>query len=236
MAAEGTFNEAAPVQDVHMRIRVPDPSRPSRLYPPTSCVSMWQIEQECPTSGAPVQWEERVRFKHIGTQMYLTIKERPTARSIPHTTLSSTTSDDEESDLVGFEPMEGDSPHIMTLTKDITDVNTTFRFHAVIRDSNQVKLGAYCRVEHARTSMWVHAAKDHTITRVPERMESTAVEAELAGRMSKIEWDGAPLVALQPVGMRMFDDAFIVTGVPADQVSRAQYRHPSLGTHSCVVK
>ena len=39
IAAEGN-HLAAPVEDVHLRIRAPDPSRPSRLHAPTSAVSV----------------------------------------------------------------------------------------------------------------------------------------------------------------------------------------------------
>ena len=56
MAAEGVYSENAFVQDVHMRIRVPDPTRPSRLQPPTSSVSFWQIERDNPSDGRPIRW------------------------------------------------------------------------------------------------------------------------------------------------------------------------------------
>ena len=43
LAAEGAFYESTPREDVHMRVREPDPRRPHRLLPPTSAVSVsWE--------------------------------------------------------------------------------------------------------------------------------------------------------------------------------------------------
>ena len=38
IAAEG--NDETTIEDIHLRIRVPDSTRPSRLHPPTSAVSV----------------------------------------------------------------------------------------------------------------------------------------------------------------------------------------------------
>ena len=89
IAAEGNhFDE--PLEPVHLRIRVPDITRPSRLKPPTSAVSVsarrgsnhhtiilcfpqfWQVEiDDDPVSGAIIDWGERVRFRHVISRRYL---------------------------------------------------------------------------------------------------------------------------------------------------------------------
>lgn len=45
VAAEGVFSEE-PTEDVHLRIRLPDPRRPSRLLEPTSAVSVCSAVKE----------------------------------------------------------------------------------------------------------------------------------------------------------------------------------------------
>ena len=42
IAAEGNRFEE-PLEPIHLRIRVPDATRPSRLKPPTSAVSVWKV-------------------------------------------------------------------------------------------------------------------------------------------------------------------------------------------------
>lgn len=74
IAAEGLHSSVAkPIEDVHLRIRAPDSSRPSRSAPPTSAVSFWQVENESPANGTPIKWEDAgvVRFRHLTTQLYL---------------------------------------------------------------------------------------------------------------------------------------------------------------------
>ncbi len=44
IAAEG--NDETTIEDIHLRIRVPDSTRPSRLHPPTSAVSVC-LRSEC---------------------------------------------------------------------------------------------------------------------------------------------------------------------------------------------
>eukprot|EP00051_Salpingoeca_urceolata_P021906 m.350051 g.350051 ORF g.350051 m.350051 type:complete len:553 (+) comp19886_c0_seq3:209-1867(+) len=74
VAAEGIYCDTKPRTDVHLRIRPADPQRPRRLSPPSSSVSYFQIEfAEAPTYGGPVRWDNTVRLKHVGTQMYLSL-------------------------------------------------------------------------------------------------------------------------------------------------------------------
>ncbi len=40
LAAEGNFTSTHVVEDVHLRVRVPDATKPNRLRPPTSAVSV----------------------------------------------------------------------------------------------------------------------------------------------------------------------------------------------------
>ena len=44
LAAEGSV-VGGPLEDIHLRVRQPDPSRPSRAYPPTSAVSVRSSSQ-----------------------------------------------------------------------------------------------------------------------------------------------------------------------------------------------
>jgi hypothetical protein len=46
VAAEGTYLNKLVTQDVHLRVRHPDPARPNRLLPPTSSVSFWQVQKQ----------------------------------------------------------------------------------------------------------------------------------------------------------------------------------------------
>ena len=60
-------------QDIHLRVRHPDPEKPSRLLPPTSAVSYFMIEKVNPAAGGVVMWEERIRLKHVVSQRYTLI-------------------------------------------------------------------------------------------------------------------------------------------------------------------
>ena len=123
LAAEGVFHEPAPREGVHMRIREPDSRRPNRMLPPTSAVSFWQVEHESqPTSGAPIRWDANVRFKHIPTQLYLTL-------------------------LPGSDPDE----YGIGLTRSGTGVESVFSFLPIVREGQYVLMNSFSRIQHAAT-------------------------------------------------------------------------------------
>lgn len=129
LAAEGSFYEEEPRENVHMRVREPDSRRPHRLLPPTSAVSFWQVElDDAPTSGAVVLWEMPVRFRHVTTQLYLTL---------------------DRDDPSGF-PGAGNEAYI-GLTKDPTDANSVFSMTAVIKERPEVVKGSYTRILQSAT-------------------------------------------------------------------------------------
>jgi hypothetical protein len=56
-------------EDMHLRHRAPDEARPSRLNPPTSAVTYFQVEREEIFAGGVIGWNMKVRFKHLTSQM-----------------------------------------------------------------------------------------------------------------------------------------------------------------------
>lgn len=195
LSAEGLFG-AELKQDIHLRVRHPDPERPSRSLPPTSSVTYFMIEKSIPTKGGVVVWEEMIRFKHVTSQKYLTLRE---------------VRDDEKAD--------GSISHFATLTDDIDDRNTIFRMHPLIRESDHVPVDAYTRIENVETNEWLHIATD--MQRRPPRAEKEDGENDglsYTERMKKIEWDGAELLEVAMVKDHFFDDAFSLAMVPTDYV------------------
>jgi inositol 1,4,5-triphosphate receptor type 1 len=123
LAAEGVFNEPAPREGVHMRTREPDTRRPNRLLPPTSAVSFWQVEHEStPTSGDPIRWDAPVRFRHVPTQLYLTL-------------------------LPGSTTEEMDA----SLTRSGTGAESVFSFLPVVREGQHVLMRSFSRIQHSTT-------------------------------------------------------------------------------------
>ena len=118
LAAEGSFVDDVAI-GVHLRIRLPDTTRPSRLAPPTSAVSFWQVEfADRPTSGGAVRYDDRVCLRHVLTRKYLTLR---TAGSQP----------------------------TYTLTASRSDGSAAFRFKAVGSEEANIKLGSFARIQHA---------------------------------------------------------------------------------------
>jgi len=106
-------------ENVHLRHRRPDPDRPSRIQPPTSAVTFFQVEKTKITNGGKVGWSDAVRFRHLPTQMYLSL--------VAGTDLASSSLE-----LVAA----GDTDH------------TLFEFVPIIRDTDFVPKDAYVRVRH----------------------------------------------------------------------------------------
>ncbi|ELU07682.1 hypothetical protein CAPTEDRAFT_189051 [Capitella teleta] len=75
ICAEGQFNDSV-MQDVHLRVRGIDYSIPKTVFPSTSAITYWQIEaKNSMFPGGFLQWETPVRFQHMITQLYLTVKK-----------------------------------------------------------------------------------------------------------------------------------------------------------------
>ncbi|EGD81749.1 hypothetical protein PTSG_02461 [Salpingoeca rosetta] len=223
LAAEGTYFENAPREDVHMRIREPDPRRPHRLKPPTSAVSFWQIEIDGrPTGGDLIEWESKIRLKHATTQKYLKLR---TDSYLPST--EEPNDDDEDTSFGGFELSKSEATGgemVLSLTDDANDPDAVFLMVAVIREKHNVENGAYARIQHCATGHWLHAAK----TRPYERrwhfeMANDKLRTPLFEKLDRIEWDQAELKLATCTRNRMFDDAFIVQRVPFENVSYVNY-------------
>lgn len=189
IAAEGAFFEDDERENVHMRIREPDPRRHHRMLPPTSAVTFWQIELDAqPTLGGYVSWETMVRLKHLPTQRYLSL-------------------------------VDTDEGLVMDLSSDLTDPQGVFLLHAVIKEGPLVRLDSYTRIQHAQTRKWLHASKQDAFARSwSPRLGDISLDTQLHQKVSAIKWDGAPLAQLTTSPERMFDDAFIISRVEEGSV------------------
>ena len=255
LAAEGACGTDLPTIDAHMRERLPDVERPHRLLPPTSAVTLWQarpfpplprvpfvlarltlclmpqVEHEDPTDGSPVAWTDRIRLKHVGTQQYLTLARNEAARVVGAATHDGNA--DHAFKAKAYQDVTLRRTALMgeiKLTPDITDVDTVFRMHPVVREGAYVTRKSYCRIEHAASAHWLHAgsgaSKDggkdggkSAGARAPIRQPDTADQtSELAKRMGAIKWDNAALLPVTVLAESMFDDAFIVQDVAESHV------------------
>eukprot|EP00049_Salpingoeca_infusionum_P018394 m.357042 g.357042 ORF g.357042 m.357042 type:complete len:2607 (+) comp17695_c0_seq1:174-7994(+) len=206
LAAEGSFLNSSPYEDVHIRIREPDPRRPHRQLPPTSSISFWQVEvDQSASNGSIVEWNSKIRLKHVCTQMYLTL--------VP------TVAPEEVADGFG----EGED-YNMRLTSDGTDPDTVFTLHAVIPEGVEVLTSSYARLCHCGTGYWLHADRDKTYTRSwSHPVSASTPKGRLADEAKAIVWDQAPLIDVTCTRQRRFDDAFIVHAVPPRYASYAAY-------------
>jgi hypothetical protein len=245
VAAEGTFLNKLVTQDVHLRVRQPDPARPNRLLPPTSSVSFWQVEHENSTDGDAVSWMDRVRFKHVITQQYLALTSDVTKmdgvtqaanftrrrntmdkRKLfqPREEQQHSISDDSNGNTDIGDDIEEEPGAALTLVDDITDKRTVFILHPIVREGSVVTRGTYCRIEHALTGAWLHGDKTKTVERKNDpEMGYVQGNSGTAESMSAIKWDNATLRPLKALGMCMFDDAFIITTVGFELVQSVAF-------------
>ncbi|XP_062518427.1 inositol 1,4,5-trisphosphate receptor type 1-like isoform X2 [Corticium candelabrum] len=87
LAAEGSFAEEKPVENVHLRVRHPLVAKPHSLLPSTSAITYWQIELESsPASGEVMRWEQRCRLRHVCTRQYLALLPGPGTSQVSLTT------------------------------------------------------------------------------------------------------------------------------------------------------
>eukprot|EP00050_Salpingoeca_kvevrii_P002520 m.196116 g.196116 ORF g.196116 m.196116 type:complete len:2530 (-) comp10628_c0_seq6:379-7968(-) len=113
---------------------------------------------------------------------------------------------------LSFEKVDGE---IVPALLDEPDTACNFQLHAVIQERDTIEFGIYSRIQHVQTRRWLHAQQDKPVRRAI--MQSQETDA-LSMRLSKIQWDRAPLVELRTTEMMMFDDAFIISKVPDELV------------------
>ncbi|CAD5117763.1 DgyrCDS6509 [Dimorphilus gyrociliatus] len=59
---------------VHMRLRPIDNSKPKTMFPSTSAITYWQVEHKNGLQyGSEILWEHSIRFRHLPTKMYLAL-------------------------------------------------------------------------------------------------------------------------------------------------------------------
>lgn len=194
LAAEGGF-KSNPTIGVHLRIRAPDASRPSRTQPPTSAVSYWQVEiDESPLSGRVIEWNQRIRLRHVTTRRYLALVEH-----LPH---------EFSYDLL----VDGNTPQCI------------FRFTPVLKEHSTIKFGAFSRIQHVVSGFWLHGSKSQPLLRVDHRQQlAQFANTEFARNVTKIVWDEAQLRKITPMDSPEFEDAFQVLKVPDERVFESTY-------------
>ncbi|KAL5004999.1 hypothetical protein ScPMuIL_018455, partial [Solemya velum] len=73
MVAEGLFDDVL-TEDVHLRLRPIDQSKPKTLFPSSSAVTYWQVElEEGPVIGGILKWEQQCRIIHMCSRKYLVV-------------------------------------------------------------------------------------------------------------------------------------------------------------------
>ena len=208
LAAEGVFtnplagtpNEPGTenywlAQDVHLRNRKPDSERPSRLNPPTSAVSYFQVEKVNQEDGGVIDWEEPVRLRHLTSQMYLAIG-------------------DYSQELEGNRTL---------MVMDGTKRDTLFRMTPVIRSTSYVPSDGYTRIQHVDSEKWIHALTNENcgVTRQDDfATKQLAAGGNLEGieRAINTTWDKAELRQLVLSDTQHFQDAFSARVVPEEHV------------------
>nr|XP_006825393.1 PREDICTED: inositol 1,4,5-trisphosphate receptor type 1-like [Saccoglossus kowalevskii] len=129
LTAEGVFG-AEISEDVHLRVRITDPSHPKTLFPSTSAIVYWQIEaEEGMMKGETMRWEQQCRLRHFTTRKYLRLSGKGSDVQV-------------------------------TLTETASDPKTVFRLHPVIHDMDEIQFESYARIEHVVTGFWLHGLND----------------------------------------------------------------------------
>ena len=144
VSAEGTFRDPlAPAsdggpermlaEDIHLRHRVPNIEKPNKLRPPTSAVSYFQVEKADLYEGGKVGWKSKVRFRHLTSQLYLSLGAEVTG--------------------------EAGTKWGTKLVANGTGNDSIFYIHPVIQEGAHVPSDAYIRVQHFNKS-WLHASSN----------------------------------------------------------------------------
>ncbi|XP_064627454.1 inositol 1,4,5-trisphosphate receptor type 1-like isoform X9 [Lineus longissimus] len=92
----------------------------------------------------------------------------------------------------------------VTLTDDVDDPRTVFRFHPVVKEGDEILFESYARIENVLTGYWLHALKDEEYKR--QQFQGAETDTSMRG----LRWDGAELRKLSASGERMYDDAFTI--------------------------
>ena len=138
--AEGSFAEETKVvtEGVHLRRRKTIQGKLKE--PSTSAITYWAIEKKPGTrngedskSGETINWGEKVCFKHLLTQQYLSIPKDQNVLMLVEKTNS---------------------------TPDF-DKDTTFKLLPVITGENEIQFETYARIYHPSTKTWLHGDKEN---------------------------------------------------------------------------
>jgi inositol 1,4,5-triphosphate receptor type 1 len=160
-----------PTEDIHMRIRKPDPERPNRLLPPTSATTFFQIEHAKTAHGGPVGWGAPVRLKHLPTQMYLSFGidaelPPPTADDAFRGRSASSMSLSRAVSAARLTPGGSFSPSTRTDRLKLVELDSSVEQCTLFELHGEVEIGygvdrfvdndAYVRIQHVGTRKWLH--------------------------------------------------------------------------------
>eukprot|EP00049_Salpingoeca_infusionum_P011225 m.193039 g.193039 ORF g.193039 m.193039 type:complete len:2533 (-) comp14875_c0_seq1:808-8406(-) len=88
LAAQGSFVDHTPTEDVHLRVRPIKLQKPHSMVPPTATTTYWQFEfAHNAMMGRRLTWEVEMRIKHVPTQRYLMFEtegSKATLTNNPH--------------------------------------------------------------------------------------------------------------------------------------------------------
>ena len=141
LAAEGMVGRT-PTNGAHLRVRLPDDSRPNRALPPTSAATFWQIElAEAPLDGRNICWEEPVRLQHVGTQRYLALVNGSSGGG-----RSSSSSNGGGGGGGGY------TVQLLTTPTPACE----FILTPVVQESDEMPVGASARIRHRASGLWMH--------------------------------------------------------------------------------
>ncbi|KAK3094787.1 hypothetical protein FSP39_006217 [Pinctada imbricata] len=104
----------------------------------------------------------------------------------------------------------------VTLLDDHNDPRTVFRLHPVIRESDDIPLDSYCRIENVVTGHWLHAFTD-------EYKRKQMVQTEDTKSMASLKWSNAQLKQIGTIEEKQYDDAFTIQGVEAELMEIFNY-------------
>jgi hypothetical protein len=144
--------------------------------------SLWLIELKNVQSGGVIHYKEEVRLKHLGTEKYLVMK-----------------------------PGENGSSYL-DVSVDFTD-DGVFQFQPVdTRESTEVRLDEYFRIQHMRTGTWLHCGRIIKKPKDAKKKDLETVET-ITGAQFEISLSE----------QFNFEDALFPVRVPAVEVDELNY-------------
>uniref|UniRef100_A0A1I8GHA8 Inositol 1,4,5-trisphosphate receptor n=1 Tax=Macrostomum lignano TaxID=282301 RepID=A0A1I8GHA8_9PLAT len=191
LVCEGTFNEPE-VEDVHLRVRAVEQTKPKTMFPPTSAICYWQLEffEGC-ISGDIIKWEQQVRIRHMCTRKFLII--------------------DNDGRLALTEDCK-DARAVFRLHPVLRMVNLESNVKINYSERDEIEDTTYCRIEHVVTGNWLHGSKEDY------SRKTQSDEASSHNSMAGLVWSQAPLKKVEIVSEMQFDDAFTIYSVEEELV------------------